>query len=615
MTELNDAVRAEGDLTLNVLGGPYGLDRRGQEFDANTDFGDLPLVPVIYYHGWGADDGQRIGWAQKAERDARGQWYKVTLDAANEQARKIYEDAKSGLVRASSDAIAHLVRPLEALKGMGGKISRWVIGALSLMDSATYDKAINPRAVAMPALKAYYNELLTGLESVEGDAAKAGAVFARRNRDRIEAMRKLLDDMLAEVPEDSPFFDPHADQGKKAMSESNTPVVPATEPTTTTPVTPQPDINKQIDEAVKARFDAAMAEWDKKVTETNRPKFSAPAVTGIAVNIDDVAAKAYDRYIRTGNPRGYDDWADAAKAEAFKIGDETKFPWAVKAALNEGTTSQGAYLVPNKYSNEIVTPISLGSIARASGARVLQIDGTTSFNIPTLTNSTKAILTVEATNYSEVEPTVGNVTAVPYKFTRLVKYSEELLADSRIPLDTIINADVSNAFVLAENDSFAVGTGSSQPQGLTIGITVGVTAAGTNTVTSDELINTFSALSQQYRNQAVWWMKDSTLAIIRKVREYGTTGAYLYQPSISAGYPATLLGRPVYTWPDILATTGNVNVVFGDPSYFWIFDWGTMYVQRLVELYAATGQVGLRYYKRFDSHVMLSAAFTGMKLA
>lgn len=620
-----DAVRADGDMTLMVLGGPYGIDRKGQEFDAETDFGDLPLVPAIYYHGWGQDDGERIGWAQKAERDAAGQWYRVTLDGTKAIARKIYEDAKAGTVRASSDAIAHLVRPMEALKGVGGKIKRWVIGALSLMDSATYEKAINPRAVALPALRAYYQELVTGLESEDsGEAAKAGAVFARRNRERIEAMRKLLDELLTEFPESSPFFEPAQQQpeGSKAMPPDTTTTTPAVETvaavaTPVIPVQPQPDITKIVSEAVSAAVKAQFDEMDRRVTEANRPKWSAPQVSvNVNQSVEAVAVKAYDNYIRHGDTRGYNEWADAAKAEADKVGDETKFTWAVKAALNEGTTSQGGYLVPTQYSNEMIQAINVGSVYRTAGVRQLSMDGTNAFKVPTLTNSTKAILTIEATNYSEVEPTFGEITATPYKYTRLVKYSEEVLADSRFPLDALINADVANAFVLAENDAFTVGTGNSQPQGLSVGITLGITAAATNTVTVDELISTQHALAAQYRTGAKWFMKDSTLALVRKFREYGTTGAYLYQPAISAGAPSTLLGDPIVIVPDMpAATTGLTAIVYGNPQWFWIFDWGPMYVQRLVELYAQTGQIGLRYYKRFDSHVMLAAGFTGLKIA
>ena len=110
------------------------------------------------------------------------------------------------MVRASSDAIAHLVRPTGIL-GRPGYVSSWPVAALSLMDAKTYETAINPRAIAMPAVRALYESVLTDLENSidSGDAAtKAGATFARRNRERIKAMKTLLDEMTAEFPtEDS----------------------------------------------------------------------------------------------------------------------------------------------------------------------------------------------------------------------------------------------------------------------------------------------------------------------------------------------------------------------------------------------------------------------------
>jgi len=589
------SVKAAGDTTLDVLGAPYGMDKRGQEFTPQTDFGDLPIIPVIYYHGWGVDDGERIGWAYKAQRDNAGQWYRAELDPANPRTQKLIADARAGKVRASSDAISHLVRPAEALKGLGGKIARWVIGALSLMDSATYEHAINPRAIALPAVRAYYEQLFNGLNeetSGEAEAVKAGAVFARRNRDRIQQMKAMLDELLSEFPVDEANSnDPATQGGTKAMEPNTTPEV--TPPAVTPPVTPPPaapvDIHAQVEAAVKA-------ELDKRLVELNRPKFGAPAAKA-DMSVDELAVKAFSQYLRTGKDDLYEEWA-------------------VKAALNEGTTSQGGYLVPTKYSNELVKPLTLGSILRAAGARVIPVDGTNSFKVPTLTNSTKAILTAEATNYNEVEPTVGEVTVTPWKYTKLVKTSEELLADSRIPVEAMVTDDAANAFVLAENDAFTVGAGTTAPQGITVGATQGVTAAGTSAITAEEIIDLYHAVPQQYRDRATWLMKDSTLKLIRKLRENGTTGAFLWQPAISAGQPETILGRPVYTCPDMpAATTGNAAIVFGDLTYYWIFDFGQPFVQRLNELYAATGQIGIRWFRRFDAHVMLATAIQKLVMA
>jgi hypothetical protein len=217
MNESEAAIKAisdAGELALDVLGVPHGRDRQGQTFDAQTDLGPMQSVPVVYWHGFDERSEpvvETIGWAAKGRRDASGQWYRVVLDKAKGIAAKIYDDAVKGMVRASSDAIAHLVRPTGIL-GRPGYVSSWPVAALSLMDAKTYETAINPRAIAMPAVRALYESVLTDLENSmriesadSGDAAtKAGATFARRNRERIKAMKALLDEMTAEFPtEDS----------------------------------------------------------------------------------------------------------------------------------------------------------------------------------------------------------------------------------------------------------------------------------------------------------------------------------------------------------------------------------------------------------------------------
>jgi HK97 family phage major capsid protein len=56
-------------------------------------------------------------------------------------------------------------------------------------------------------------------------------------------------------------------------------------------------------------------------------------------------------------------------------------------------------------------------------------------------------------------------------------------------------------------------------------------------------------------------------------------------------------------------------MIFGDFSYFWIAEFSDMAVQRLDQLFAATGQIGFRWYRRMDSRVMLPEAFASLKQA
>lgn len=627
---ITDAIKAGDGLTLDVLGLPFGVDRQGQEFDHGTDIGLAvgDSVPAYYFHGFAERAAKAVGRIGRAVYQGVGEIagraghvFRVELDRANALAERIYADAAKGLARASSDSATHLVRPA-GIVGKPGKVTSWPIFAMSLMDATVAGQAINPNAIALAAAKAYLAETETeGGAGVSDDATKAGAVFARRNRDRIEAIKRALDEMLSEFPATE---DETQQEAFKAMSD-NTQSAPVV---TTTPV-PQFDmdafaskfatlIDQKVNEAVKA---AQRPDWSgvKEITEAKH----MPSVVISETDPDRAAAKAFSRYVRTGRGDGYE-WFATRTEQAVKAfygvapTDEVKYDGAVKA-LNETTAGEGGYLVPVLYSNQMIEALTRGSIFRqmgANGPTVISVAGSSSFKVPTLTNSTKAILTTEATTYSEVDPSFGEVTFNPYKYTRLTKASEEMLADSRIPAESIISRDAGNAFSLAENYEFAIADGSSKPQGVVTGATVGVTSSATNAITAEEVIDTYHAVGEQYRPRSSWLMKDSTLKAIRKLREGSGTGAFLWQPSLQAGTPDTLLGRPVFTVPDMAAlSTGNKIAVFGDLSFFWIADYAGLQVQRLNELYAATGQVGFRWFKRFDSNVMLATALQVLKVA
>ena len=629
---ITDAVKAiDGSLELDVLGMPHGTDREGQSFDAQTDLGGANEIPVVVYHGYdelGAAKVDYIGTAVKSKRDAAGQWFRVSLDAAKAKAQRIYADATKGLVRASSDAIAHLVRPY-GIVGKPGRVSSWPIAALSLMDAETSKRAINPGAIAIPAMKAYLIEL----ENRSGEAAaKAGATFASRNRDRIMQIKQALDDMIAEFnkeeagePAVTPLAKAPAVKGFEMETENKGTAMPLAGDATL-------DWMKDWGRSMAAILEkdkietrqylaselgkhetAVKAELDKKletaVSATQRPTF-ANVTTTASVRDNSPAAKAQKI---EDESRAFDYWLRYGQVEPSFA--------AAKAALNETTAGQGGYLVPTKYSNELVTIKYLPSVLRDMGARVIPVDGTNSFKWPALTNTTAAILTSEAAAYDEVEPTFTEITFVPYKYTRVAKASLEAVNDSRVPVGDIVLQDANYAFVQAENPAFTTGTGASQPQGVSIGATLGKTTAAVAAVTADEIIDFYHSLSYQYRSSPTtgFIFSDGVIQAIRKLKD--TANNYLWANAYGVGgltqsLPPTLMGKPVFTDNSLPAmATGAKFGVFGDVSYFYIADFGQQQAQRLNELYAANGQVGWLFSKRFDSHVMLGAAINYIKNA
>jgi len=146
------------DWLLDVLGVPYGgphggKDAQGEYFTPDTELwlDKIPARPIVYFHGMDEDRAPEIiGREIGHERRADGVWFKVALDKTSRLARKVWEAAKQGLARASSGAIAHLVRTAR-----DGRIEVWPIGELSLLDGREHQPA-NQYAIAIPAAKAIF---------------------------------------------------------------------------------------------------------------------------------------------------------------------------------------------------------------------------------------------------------------------------------------------------------------------------------------------------------------------------------------------------------------------------------------------------------------------------
>ena len=65
----------------------------------------------------------------------------------------------------------------------------------------------------------------------------------------------------------------------------------------------------------------------------------------------------------------------------------------------------------------------------------------------------------------------------------------------------------------------------------------------------------------------MWVLNDSTIKAVRKLKD--GSGQYLWQPSLTAGTPDLLLGRPVRTSAYMPAIAASAKTIaFGDFSYY-----------------------------------------------
>lgn len=326
---------------------------------------------------------------------------------------------------------------------------------------------------------------------------------------------------------------------------------------------------------------------------TSKPLTSAP----VADPTEDEAPVS-----KTG--RGTKDYAK----NFWRVMRSKSVPHEVMNALQVGTETEGGYLVPDEYERTLVQALEEQNIFRQLAHVIHTSSGDR--KIPVVASKGTAQWIDEEAQYPESDDSFGQVSIGAYKLATMIKISEELLNDSVFDMPSYIATEFARRIGAAEEEAFFTGNGTGRPLGIlaeTGGAQVGVTGAKADAVTFDEVMDLFYSLRSPYRRNAVFIMNDATVKALRKLKN--GNGDYIWQPSVTAATPDTILNRPVYTsgfMPTLAA--GNKTILFGDLGYYWVADREGRSFKRLNELYAPTGQVGFLASQRVDGKLILPEA-------
>lgn len=286
----------------------------------------------------------------------------------------------------------------------------------------------------------------------------------------------------------------------------------------------------------------------------------------------------------------------------------------VMNALKEGSDSDGGYLVPDEFENQLIQKLHQENVLRSISHVIQTSSG--DHKIPVVASEGTASWLDEEAAYTESNSSFGQVTLGAHKLGTLIKVSDELLNDSAFDLTNYISTEFARRLGDSEEEAFLTGNGTGRPTGIlndSNGAKDGVTAAAADAITFDELIDLFYSLKEPYRKNAVFLMNDSTVKAVRKLKDQN--GQYIWQPSVQLGTPDMILNRPVYTSQYMPAlSAGNKVALFGDFSYYWIADRQGRTFKRLNELYAVNGQVGFLGSQRVDAKTILPEALTTLKM-
>jgi len=261
--------------------------------------------------------------------------------------------------------------------------------------------------------------------------------------------------------------------------------------------------------------------------------------------------------------------------------------------------------VPDDFYNRIVEQRQELSFVRKAPVTRL-VTNHDRILIPTeATAGTKLVVTAEEAAYDENEPVFGQVALTIYKFTKMIKVSEEMLDGDAVGLEAYIASVVARASAAAENYYCSIGTGTGMPQGIVAGATAsGITTASATAITAAELISAMGTVASPYHNSSSGFlMKGATKFYLQ-----GLTGNPFQFINTPAG--GDFMSYPAYIAPDMGGVaTGQKSVVFGDFSMYAFAERQGVTLSRNPYLYQANGQVGLFVKQRFGGAVLQTLAF------
>lgn len=279
-------------------------------------------------------------------------------------------------------------------------------------------------------------------------------------------------------------------------------------------------------------------------------------------------------------------------------------------SMLKGTNSAGGYMAPSNLPDKMIEFLNHEMQIRLASNFIQTADGRTLPFVQSDDTGNSCALTTEANANSGMafaDATLAIVNVGAYKFTSGVKVSTELLQDSIFDVESYLAKILAQRVAARVNPLVAVGTGSSQPQGLTYAASANSQAAAvdlaTAAVTYDSLYTTKYTVPRQYRTNGCWVMHDATVKTLLTVKD--STGAYLYQPNVRAADGLdTMLGDPVIvnnSMP-LQSTTDAKFIVYGSLKDYYVFrEVGGIEITRLDQTYRESGLIGFLVDYRFDA--------------
>lgn len=331
--------------------------------------------------------------------------------------------------------------------------------------------------------------------------------------------------------------------------------------------------------------------------------------SALVARLDKLEAKA-NRH--QGTTEGKADMTEERKAFAAYLRQGDKIAEEDRKALNVTSDTQGGFLAPPEMSSEVIRDLIEYSPIRSYAS--VRSTGADSVIFPTRGDITNAQWVGEMEPHNESTITFGQKEVEVHELATFVDISNRLLQDAPIA-ETEVRTALAEDFGKKEAEAFLWGTGVKQPEGVMVNTAIPEIANGhAANLSTDALIRLMYSLPQAYRSRGAWAMNGTTLGILRTLKD--TQGQYIWQTSLQAGQPETILGRPVIEMVDLEDIAANQHpIVYGDFSAYRIVDRLSMSI--LVDPYSRARERITRIHatRRVGGAVLQPARFRKLRMS
>lgn len=355
------------------------------------------------------------------------------------------------------------------------------------------------------------------------------------------------------------------------------------------------------------QFNAIMDEFDTRAGEIRADERANSAEQAMA-KLDakdegnDARGSDADRETRTfrrflvRGMNGLDEEERAFMAERFK---ESR-------AFSAGTDNTGGYTVPEGFLARLeVAMKAVGGLLQA--AEIIRTDGGQDIPMPSLndTGNSGELVGENAQAATDSSTPFGVATLKAYLYSsKVLPVSLSFLQDTAFN-ESFIADMLGGRLGRILNTHLTTGDNSSKPQGIVTAASSGKvgTTGQTTSIIYQDIVDLIYSVDEAYRKNGKFLMSDAALKMIRGLKD--STGRPLWEPSLQAGQPDVLMGKPVIFDVDMPVPAASAkSILFGDLSKYKVRMVRDVQLLRLTERYADYLQVGFLAFLRADGRLL-----------